>query len=1552
MSEDEARFRVETGREPTDFDRAIGFNYIPYQTEEFTEEENQALEIMNNPDREQIVANMSEEERRNFTALEQSVKNKELYNQSIDLQKEMNDIDRAEFDAGVPMWDKDTIEINGVERAVTNSSGKKIAYSEKSLRMFYEWFGDSKVVDADGRPLVVRHTTNAKFDTFDKSKIGQYSGNYGFYGAGFYFAPTTDTHYADFGNIQMYVYLKMENPFMITPETNYNEIKEYTGNDRAYDKYQDWRENIENTIAGFEMDFSENLEDAGYDGVWFKENDSNVEIVAFSPNQIKSTSNRGTFSKASDNIRYQFGGPSARTAALDKLDIAKKALENGYPKEEIRQLTGWFQGADGKWRFEISDKDAVINEDYGVDKVNKMKWYDMPFALRNVLHHDKLYEAYPELGRIRVIYTNRLEQEASGNYDYSINTIYLNAKESQEKLKSVLMHEVQHAIQHKEGFARGGNTEEFIDRTRQKELEGELNRLEQLAEQGEDVEDEIAQVQYELGEYSDDIVFDKYKHLAGEIEARNTQTRMNMSEEERLARSPESTQDYSSDEAIIVFDDGTVANSYTYKPENVRIENGVVDLTGAFEGIPTQKDVEDFINKAIEEGTKFGTLSPDFFFDMPTRRKAIDKLKNNNNYKKLSDEEQERLYKYILALEKIAENTKQLPPPEGVENKKTRKKPMVERYFYFGAKVNTGGGVFDIVFDAEKNKRDSSKKPLTVHLYNIEEVDNGHGAYTHDSKVLSTSSTSNITPSGRDVNSPRYQTEEYDEQLEADLAEFDKILDSFTEENKEYYSKKGKFEDAKKIQKKYKDFFMYNIADASVSTALHDPFYFEYDGQKDITNIWIPKKLEKNSNIILYRYAEQISIPVNKFEKSKFKKLGFKRQKLYDEGMRDIYTLNKEEKSDDARDFVRENGKYIRKPSAYYQTAYAGSRVDYDKPSLEAIGTGEGQQAHGWGLYYALSRDTAERYREYFDLDNYFFDEEALENERAKAEKEAGKTKDYSKVELLEDLLVQHNESNLSNYPEDLVEWYNKNIRSKVLNKDYKKTQVHEVELPENPYLLDEQKTFEEQSDFVKQKLEEIFSNLPEEYLKEYPKMGIERVKEIQFLGSEIYGALSEAYGSDKEASLLLNKYGIKGITYDGEQDGRCFVIFNPKDVKVIQKFYQIQEYDDLRSTKSVSDVKKLLRGLSPDEEVRLMFDKNKGYWFAIDAQNYVHQDMITKAFEQGLYPEFRNSYEAQQYFDENYNADDEYLVRFKAHNFIDENDLQKLLDENIPYDEYKYGYAVKNNDGSGYVLFARSLYDLADTPLKSIGIDAEIWERNPYNMTEFSKVSGQELERNGIRYMAESGGGINLEVGGGRKLLKPYKRHPLKVMGQYEPTKKMITLFKGRNPTTLVHEMGHHYLPIHLRLLEKAGKWDKLKPLYKELGISSVEQMNREAEEKLIDMFTSYIYYNEAPNVETQSIFERAKQWMINAYNTVKNFVKPSEEVTKFFDELIAGEENAPDVSHKNKNRSFYERFFAKIMYIYFLKVPTNSILFIYTIFSSFRCCNYTGKSGPPSRR
>ena len=137
-------------------------------------------------------------------------------------------------------------------------------------------------------------------------------------------------------------------------------------------------------------------------------------------------------------------------------------------------------------------------------------------------------------------------------------------------------------------------------------------------------------------------------------------------------------------------------------------------------------------------------------------------------------------------------------------------------------------------------------------------------------------------------------------------------------------------------------------------------------------------------------------------------------------------------------------------------------------------------------------------------------------------------------------------------------------------------------------------------------------------------------------------------------------------------------------------------------------------------------------------------------------------------------------------------------------------------------------------------------------------------------------------------------------VFGQYEPAKKLITLFQGKNSTTLVHELLHHYLPIYLTELEKAGKFEQLKGLYDALGVQSYSDIARQRAkmEQLIDLGTSYIYYNESPNEASRSLFERAKQWMLDAYGIVKKFVKPSKEVDAFFNELFAREEeNLPDI-------------------------------------------------------
>lgn len=233
----------------------------------------------------------------------------------------------------------------------------------------------------------------------------------------------------------------------------------------------------------------------------------------------------------------------------------------------------------------------------------------------------------------------------------------------------------------------------------------------------------------------------------------------------------------------------------------------------------------------------------------------------------------------------------------------------------------------------------------------------------------------------------------------------------------------------------------------------------------------------------------------------------------------------------------------------YYQSAYAGSRVDYDAPSLEALGTGEGNQAHGYGLYYALDREVAEGYRERF-INEYG---EGIVEFNGVVYKN---TDDYAHFLLN---LKQTKKGEIARQRE-IAKFFNKNGNMELAKKHEKlaeegeninvddiKTlgQVHEVDLPENPYLLDEQKTLSEQSSIVKKALRAVAKEI-----------GVKWDSRLTN-GKYIYDNISNVLGSAKAASELLSKYGIKGITYFGQQDGRCFVIFDPKDVRVIQKFYQ-----------------------------------------------------------------------------------------------------------------------------------------------------------------------------------------------------------------------------------------------------------------------------------------------------------------------------------------------------------------------------------------------------------
>ena len=136
-------------------------------------------------------------------------------------------------------------------------------------------------------------------------------------------------------------------------------------------------------------------------------------------------------------------------------------------------------------------------------------------------------------------------------------------------------------------------------------------------------------------------------------------------------------------------------------------------------------------------------------------------------------------------------------------------------------------------------------------------------------------------------------------------------------------------------------------------------------------------------------------------------------------------------------------------------------------------------------------------------------------------------------------------------------------INRKAMEQDEKAGQLFKVNIPENDVLLDEQKYFNEQPKKVQKALRKIADDLTDEQIENLgydSKNPQQREAAKKFLkdmifdnnvtGQGIYETISDLTGGNtKEASLLLNKYGIKGITYDGRQDGIGYVIFDDKGI-------------------------------------------------------------------------------------------------------------------------------------------------------------------------------------------------------------------------------------------------------------------------------------------------------------------------------------------------------------------------------------------------------------------
>lgn len=370
------------------------------------------------------------------------------------------------------------------------------------------------------------------------------------------------------------------------------------------------------------------------------------------------------FNTRKKDVRFQFVGQQG-ASALDKAEEATTRLDNlGVAREMERQekdakaiklATGWERGGDDKWRYEVQDFDVDVN---GTARRNhlseRLPWgkeydalldkvfdgetlteaenarLDELMSLSEELQNSyeeletrylddyvkdrSLFDAYPELKQVRVEMFNDPTSGVGATWYNESKLIRINeAKLENNSLQSLLAHEVQHAIQHIEGFAMGGNSttyrehlagfrekyeawsviDEFEDKS--KELGDDARPIDvynalvreyqslglefgdgfapsrEAFDKGfnlwtrgydnEGYEDAYNEYQRLMGKFGSGEYNNRYDQLAGEVEARNVQNRLHMPPEERRQSLAEETEDVAREDQIFIMENVGKADS-------------------------------------------------------------------------------------------------------------------------------------------------------------------------------------------------------------------------------------------------------------------------------------------------------------------------------------------------------------------------------------------------------------------------------------------------------------------------------------------------------------------------------------------------------------------------------------------------------------------------------------------------------------------------------------------------------------------------------------------------------------------------------------------------------------------------------------------------------------------------------------------------------------------------------------------------------------------------------------------------------------------------------
>lgn len=334
-----------------------------------------------------------------------------------------------------------------------------------------------------------------------------------------------------------------------------------------------------------------------------------VRRVDAEGNVVATTEGQGQQAQAGKDLNQFYGEQGVarldkkeKTRRMADLDLARQMETAGKAAQEVKLATGWERGADGKWRYEMPDPQFVPG-------VSKMLKGGRPRLLWKLLKDGKknpLIRAYPELASYKIQETKMPANNPGVHYGSGLIKVSDNLLSvtdfgeyakilgltKNQTLEHILYHELQHAIQSQEGFAKGGSPSQFsdfkeevrklreirsawehdagVDEFIKKSVKEVMDKKKTLDQHWADIDEfkknspyaeQLSAAEQQIKDFlnwwskkygSATTPIEIYRRLMGEVEARNVQARSDMTPEERRASLAASTEDVAREDQILL----------------------------------------------------------------------------------------------------------------------------------------------------------------------------------------------------------------------------------------------------------------------------------------------------------------------------------------------------------------------------------------------------------------------------------------------------------------------------------------------------------------------------------------------------------------------------------------------------------------------------------------------------------------------------------------------------------------------------------------------------------------------------------------------------------------------------------------------------------------------------------------------------------------------------------------------------------------------------------------------------------------------------------------